>query len=166
MTIKTLHDAFVHELSDMYNAEKQLTKALPKMAKSANDAELADAFRAHLTETEGQIEILDRLVDICGIELKDEKCDAMEGLVKEGDEIMKEVNKGPVRDAMLIAAAQKVEHYEIATYGTLMALAQKLSLSDAVGLLEQILDQEKATDEKLTDIAERNINDEAMEHAA
>lgn len=166
MTIETLQDAFVHELSDMYNAEKQLTQALPKMAKAANNSALSDAFETHLGETEEQIEKLDEVLKVCAIKLKKEKCDAMEGLIKEGDQIIKEVDKGPVRDAMLIAAAQKVEHYEIATYGTLIALAEKLDFSEAVDLLGQILDQEKATDEKLTDIAERNINDEAMKQAA
>lgn len=166
MPVKTLQDAFVHELSDMYNAEQQLTKALPKMAEAASDSALADAFETHLKETEGQIAILDRVVEICDIKLKKETCDAMKGLTKEGAEIIDEVDEGPVRDAMLIAAAQKVEHYEIAGYGTLVALAGKLGLTEAADLLGDILDQEKDTDEKLTRIAEDTVNDRAHGMAA
>lgn len=162
MKIETLQDAFVHELSDMYNAEKQLTKALPKMAKAASNPKLAKAFENHLKETEGQIERIDAVVEICGIKLKREKCDAMEGLVAEGDQVIQEVEEGPVRDAMLVAAAQKVEHYEIASYGTLVALAEKLGFPKAVKHLERILAEEKATDEKLNMLAEQGINDDAM----
>jgi ferritin-like metal-binding protein YciE len=162
MKIDTLDDAFVHELSDMYNAEKQLTKALPKMAKAASSAKLIQAFKTHLRETEQQIQFLDKVVEICEVKLKRTKCDAMAGLIEEGSRVIKEVEEGPVRDAMLIAAAQKVEHYEIASYGTLVALADKLGLEEAADILEDILDQEKFTDEKLNDIAEREVNEMAM----
>src|SRR3982751_391227 len=111
MSIETLEDAFVHELSDMYNAEKQLTKALPKMAKAASSAQLIQAFKTHLHETEQQIENLDRAVSLCGVKLKRVKCEAMAGLIEEGSQVIREVEEGPVCDAMLIAAAQKVEHY-------------------------------------------------------
>ena len=166
MKIHTLEEAFIMELSDIYNAEKQLTKALPKMAKAASDPELARGFETHLRETEGQIERLDRVVELCGIKLKSEKCDAMEGLIAEGDEAVKYTDEGPVRDAMLIAAAQKVEHYEIAGYGTLAELARKLGHDEAAGLLEETLQQEKDTDVKLTELAVGGVNDGALRQAA
>lgn len=160
-SVETLEDAFIHELSDMRNAEMQLTKALPKMAKAAANEDLARAFETHLKETKQQVELIDQAVESCGIRLKNEKCDAMEGLVKEGDEIIGEVAEGPVRDALLISAAQKVEHYEIASYGCLVAVAKQLGYSEAADLLEQILDQEKSTDEKLNQLAEEGINEDA-----
>jgi ferritin-like metal-binding protein YciE len=160
-SIETLHDAFIYELSDMRNAEQQLTKALPKMAKAASNQQLAEAFETHLEETEHQIELIDRAVESADIKLKREKCEAMEGLVKEGGEVIEEVESGPVRDALLIAAAQKVEHYEIASYGSLVAIARELGLSEAADYLEQILDQEKQTDEILNQLAEQGINEEA-----
>jgi ferritin-like metal-binding protein YciE len=163
MKIQTIEDAFIHELSDMYNAEKQLTKALPKMAKAASSARLIQAFKTHYRETEQQIQLLDEVANLCGIKLKREKCEAMAGLIEEGSQVIKEVEEGPVRDAMLIAAAQKVEHYEIASYGTLVALADKLGMEDAADILEDILEQEKDTDEKLNSIAEREVNDQAMQ---
>ncbi len=167
MKIETLEDAFIHELSDMLNAETQLTKALPKMAKAATDPKLIKAFETHLRETEGQIDLIERVVKSCDIKLKREKCDAMAGLVEEGSEIIKEVAEGPVRDCMLIAAAQKVEHYEIASYGTLVELAKELGYKDAAKMLGQILDQEKATNEKLSTLAMKGgINDRAMQAAA
>lgn len=161
--IETMHDAFVHELSDMNNAEKQLTKALPKMAKAASNEKLSQAFETHLKETEGQIKLIEKVVKLCKIKLNREKCDAMEGLIKEGSQVIKEVDEGPVRDAMLIAAAQKVEHYEIASYGCLVAAAEQLGFPEAAELLEQILDQEKQTDQKLNQLAMNEINDDAQE---
>ncbi len=166
MKIETLEDAFIHELSDIYNAEKQLTKALPKMAEAAVDSKLITAFETHLEETKEQIEILDQVVEACGIRLKRETCDAMKGLIEEGSEIIQEVEEGPVRDAMLIAAAQKVEHYEIASYGSLVALADKLDYVDAADLLEEILEQEKETDDKLNMIAEQRVNDNALRQSS
>ena len=166
MKIETLQDAFVHELSDMYNAENQLTKALPKLAEAASDDELVEAFETHLEETEGQIEKLEKVFELCEIQKKRETCEAMKGLIEEGEKIIKEVDEGAVRDSLLIAAAQKIEHYEIASYGTLIALAEKLDHSEAVDLLEEILEQEKSADEKLNVIAEENVNDHALEQAA
>jgi ferritin-like metal-binding protein YciE len=160
-TIETMEDAFIHELSDMLNAEKQLTKALPKMAMAASNPELAKAFETHKKETEQQIQLIEKAVKSAGVKLKREKCDAMEGLITEGKEIIKEVKEGPVRDAMLIAAAQKVEHYEIASYGCLVAAATQLGFSEAAEILEQILDQEKQTDLKLNQIAEQGVNQDA-----
>lgn len=155
MTIKTLEDLFIHDLSDVYSAEKQITRALPKMARAATDEKLVAAFQQHLEETQGQIERLDELVEKTeGVRIKRMKCHALEGLVEEAQEIIDSVEAGPVRDAGLIGAAQKVEHYEIATYGTLHALAIKLGYKQAARLLAETLKEEKATDEKLTLIAE------------
>lgn len=156
MTIKTLEDLFVHDLSDVYSAEKQITRALPKMARAASDAKLVAAFEQHLEETRGQIERLDQLVEVTdGVRIKRMKCHALEGLVEEAQEIIESVEAGPVRDAGLIGAAQKVEHYEIATYGTLHALAVKLGYKEAASLLAETLQEEKDTDQKLTTIAEQ-----------
>jgi ferritin-like metal-binding protein YciE len=167
MKIETLQDAFVMELSDMYNAEKQLTKALPKLAKAASDEKLSQGFETHLKETEGQVERIEKLIELCDIKLKREKCDAMEGLISEGDEVVEMTEEGPVRDAMLITAAQKVEHYEMAGYGSLVELAKKLDLpSEAVQLLQDTLEEEKATDAKLNKLALQSINDQALRQAA
>jgi ferritin-like metal-binding protein YciE len=155
-------DLFVHALSDVYSAEKQLTKALPKLARAATHPELKAAFTQHLEETEGQIERIDQVVELGGLKLKRMKCAAMEGLVEEGQEVIDEIDKGPVLDAALIGAAQKVEHYEIATYGTLCALAKQLGMNDAAKLLADTLAEEKATDKKLTVLAEQG----AKEYAA
>ncbi|MEA5105620.1 ferritin-like domain-containing protein [Pantoea sp. S18] len=156
MTIKTLEDLFIHDLSDIYSAEKQITRALPKMARAATDEKLIAAFEQHLEETRGQIERIDQLVESTeGVRIKRMKCHALEGLAEEAQEIIDSVEAGPVRDAGLIGAAQKVEHYEIATYGTLHALATKLGYKEAARLLAETLQEEKATDEKLTIIAEQ-----------
>lgn len=161
MASKTLKDLFIHMLSDIYSAEKQLTKALPKMARAATNPKLSDAFRAHLEETQGQIERIDQIVETSEIRLKRMKCAAMEGLVEEGKEVIDEIEKGPVLDAALIAAAQKVEHYEIASYGTLCTFAKQLGMDDALRLLKETMAEEKATDEKLTVLAETESNQEA-----
>lgn len=165
MTVKTLEDLFIHELSDIYSAEKQLTKALPKLARAAENSDLQAAFTTHLEETQGQIERIDQVVEILNIKLKRMKCVAMEGLVEEGKEVIEEVEKGPVRDAALIAGAQKAEHYEIASYGTLCVLGKQLGYKDAVKLLKETLAEEKATDEKLTLLAESGVNAQAAEVA-
>src|SRR5690606_38778099 len=155
MSISSLEELFIHELSDIYSAEKQLSKALPAMARAATNPNLVDAFKTHLEETRGQIERIDQVVEsIEGLRLKRIKCHAMEGLVEEGKELIDSVEKGEVLDAGLIGAAQKVEHYEIATYGTLTALAKKLGYTVAAKLLHETLEEEKSTDEKLTQIAE------------
>ncbi|MEW7311176.1 ferritin-like domain-containing protein [Buttiauxella gaviniae] len=157
MTIRTLEDLFIHDLSDVYSAEKQIIRALPKMARAATDEKLIAAFNLHLEETRGQIERLDELVENTGgVRIKRMKCHALEGLVEEAQEIIDSVEAGPIRDAGLIGAAQKVEHYEIATYGTLHALAVKLGYKKAAKLLAETLQEEKATDEKLTVIAEQS----------
>lgn len=166
MKITTLEEAFIHGLSDIYNAEKQLTKALPKMAKAATNPMLVAGFEKHLEETEGQIERIDQIVELLEIKLHRIKCAAMEGLVEEGNETIKEIEKGAVRDVMLIVAAQKVEHYEIATYGGLVELAKQLGYKDAAKLLAATLEEEKATDMKLNEIATTEVNEEAVQQAA
>jgi ferritin-like metal-binding protein YciE len=161
MPAKTMQDLFIHALSDVYSAEKQLTKALPKLARASTNPDLVAAFKTHLEETHGQIERIDQVVEACGIKLKRIKCVAMEGLVEEGQEQIEEIESGPVLDAALIGAAQKVEHYEIATYGTLAALAKQLGYPEAVKLLLETLQEEKATDEKLSMLADNQVAEEA-----
>ena len=161
MSVKTLEDLFIHELSDIYNAEKQLTKALPRMARAASNPELIAAFESHLEETHHQVERIDQVVDATNVRLKRIKCQAMEGLVEEGKEVIDAIEKGPVLDAALIAAAQKVEHYEIASYGTLLALARQLKTNGIEGLLQETLKEEKAADQKLTRLAEGGANQAA-----
>jgi ferritin-like metal-binding protein YciE len=152
----TIEDLFIHELSDIYSAEKQITKALPKLARASTNPALAEAFESHLEETFGQIQRIDQLVEQSELKLKRRmKCIAMEGLIEESKELLDEIEKGPVLDAGLIAACQKVEHYEIAGYGTLIAMAKSLGMDDAADLLKETLAEEKAADEKLTAIAEQ-----------
>lgn len=165
MPLKTMEDLFIHELSDTYSAEKQMSKALPKLAKAADNEQLAAAFEAHLEETQVQIQRIEEVAETLGIKLKRIKCEGMEGLVDEGKEAMEKVEEGPVRDAALIGSAQKVEHYEIAAYGTLCAMAKQLGYKDALRLLKTSLDEEKATDEKLTMLAEGGGNERAAKAA-
>jgi ferritin-like metal-binding protein YciE len=161
MARKTVEDLFIHELSDVYSAEKQITKALPRLARASTNPILADAFKSHLEETQGQIERIDQLVEQAGLKLKRMKCVAMEGLVEESKELLEEIEKGPVLDAALIGACQKVEHYEIASYGTLIAMAKHLGMSEAADLLAATLAEEKGADEKLSAIAEEGGNQAA-----
>lgn len=147
-----LHEFFVDGLKDIYWAEKALTKALPKMIKNTTSAELSDALSGHLKETEGQVTRLEQVFTSVNEKAAAKKCVAMEGLIKEANEIMEEADKGSMRDAGIIAAAQKVEHYEIATYGTLRAYAELLGHNKAVELLQQSLEEEKAADDKLTEV--------------
>lgn len=158
-----LMELFENELKDIYWAEKALTKALPKMAKNASSSELVEAIENHLQETEAQIERLEQVFQLIDKKAVAKKCEAMAGLIKEGEEIMKDTEKGPQRDAGIISAAQKVEHYEIATYGTLRTFAQTLGLDEAAGILDEILEEEKTADSTLTEIAVSTINVEAME---
>jgi ferritin-like metal-binding protein YciE len=154
---------FEDQLKDIYWAEKALTKALPKMAKQASSEELAEAITDHLAETEEQIQMVEQVFELIEKKAQAKKCEAMDGLLKEGEEIMKETEKGPQRDAGIIAAAQKVEHYEIASYGTLRTYAEILGMDEVAQILEQILEQEKGADVKLTEIALSTINIEAAE---
>ena len=158
-----LTDFFEDGLKDIYWAEKALTKALPKMAKNATSPQLVDALNSHLTETEEQISRLEEVFKIIGQKAVAKKCDAMDGLIKEGESILEETESGMVRDAAIIAACQKVEHYEIATYGTLRQYAETLGLDKAEKLLAQTLAEEKEADVKLTVIAVKAVNLEAAE---
>ncbi|MDB6053391.1 MAG: hypothetical protein JWN25_914 [Verrucomicrobiales bacterium] len=157
--MSNLKETFLDELKDLYDAEKQLTKGLPKMAKAAEHPELKEAFETHLEETQVHIERLEEVFSTFGEEPRGKKCKAMQGLLEEGAELIEE----EAGDAALICAAQKVEHYEIASYGSLVAWARLLEQDDALELLEQTLEEEKATDEKLTEIAESAANPEAGE---
>jgi ferritin-like metal-binding protein YciE len=157
-----LMELFVDEIKDIYWAEKHLTKALPKMKKAATSEELANAFADHLEVTKTHVERLEQVFELLGKKAQAKKCDAMEGLVKEGEGIMEDTDEGSAtRDVGLILAAQKVEHYEIATYGGLAQLAKTLGLDDIADLLDQTLAEEKEADQLLTDIAENDINYEA-----
>ena len=163
MKLNTLHDAFVHELKDLYNAETQLTKALPKMAKTASNKKLSTAFSDHLEETKNHAERLKTILSELDASTRGDKCKAMEGLIEEGEENMKKDAEPEVMDAMLIGIAQKVEHYEIAGYGTVRTFAQRLGYRDAATLLQKTLDEESAADQKLTKIAESAVNEEAAD---
>lgn len=157
---------FEDELKDIYWAEKALAKALPKMAKKATSEELVEAIETHLEETEEHVSRCEKIFKLLGKEARGKKCEAMEGLINEAESIMEETEEGVMRDAGIISAAQKVEHYEIATYGTLRTFAETLGLQEAVELLEETLNEEKKTDELLTGLAVSNINQEASEEPA
>ena len=157
-----LEKLFIDSLKDIYWAEKQLTKTLPKMKKAATTDELKFAIEEHLAQTEGHVTRLERVFEMCGKKVQAKKCDAMEGLIKEGDSIVEETKEGTMtRDAGIIMAAQKVEHYEIATYGSLVQIAKTLGMNDAAEVLHQTLDEEKQADEKLTEVAEWHVNQAA-----
>ena len=158
---KTLDNLFHDTLKDIYYAEKKILAALPKMAKAAQNDELTAAFEKHRAETERQVERLERVFDLIDKKAQGKTCDAIIGITDEGAEIMKDYKGSPALDAGLIAAAQAVEHYEISRYGTLRTWAEELGLNDAVSLLQETLDEEKATDEALTKIAESVVNQEA-----
>jgi ferritin-like metal-binding protein YciE len=162
MAMKSLEDLFIDELRDLYNAENQLLKALPKMAKAASSPELRTAFTDHLTETEGHVARLEQVFEELGKSPKGKTCKAMKGLVEEGGEIIEEDAEEHVRDAGLIAAAQRVEHYEMAGYGTVATFARILGQSQIEKLLRQTLKEEGAADKKLTTLAESTVNDKAL----
>lgn len=161
MAEKDLSDLFVDTLKDIYYAEKQIYKALPKMAKAAASDELRVAFEKHHGETEGQIERLEQIFEMIGKPARGKKCDAIEGIIDEGKEIMEEYADTPALDAGLLAAAQAVEHYEISRYGTLKTWANQLGHKDAVKLIDQTLAEEKKTDEALSKLAVSAVNAEA-----
>jgi len=158
---KPLHDAFIDELKDTYDAEKQLVKALPKLAKAAASDELRDAFTSHLEETRGQVTRLEEVFAGLDEKVRGKHCDGIAGIIEEGKSIMEEDFDEATMDACLIAAGQRAEHYEMAAYGTLVAWARSLGHDDAAELLQQTLDEEKAADEKLSSLAEGGINDDA-----
>ena len=158
---KSLHDLFVNLLKDMYYAEKQIMKALPKMAKKADSDDLRQAFEHHLKETEGQIARLEQVFALCDLKPAGKTCPAIKGIIEEGEEDMKDAKDPDVLDAGMIADAQAVEHYEIARYGTMIAWAKQLGMRDAADLLQQTLDQEYGADRVLTDLAEGKLNRQA-----
>lgn len=159
--LNSFDELLVEQLQDLYDAEQRLVKALPLMAGAAHDATLKSAFQEHLRETEGQVRRLEQVFKSLGATAKSKTCAAMKGLVEEGDEVISAGGDPDVKDAALIAAAQKVEHYEIASYGTVRTFAQRLGRQDAARLLQETLDEEAATDKKLTALAERSINPKA-----
>jgi ferritin-like metal-binding protein YciE len=156
--IKTMNDLFVHQLQDIYYAEKQLVKALPKMAEKATDKQLKQGFLTHLEETKTHVQRLEQVFQMHGAEVKAVDCPAIDGIIKEADEVAGEVADKSVMDAALINAAQAAEHYEIARYGSLIAWAKQLGRNDCASVLQKTLDEERATDKKLTTLAESRIN--------
>lgn len=158
----SLRQLYVNELKDLYNAETQLVKALPKMAKASSNAELRQGFEEHLRQTSEHVSRLEQIFDVLGEKATGKKCLGMDGLVKEGAEVMSEDYEGAVMDAAIIGAAQRVEHYEIAAYGTVRTFAEILGENEHVSLLEQTLEEEKQTDEKLTQLGEE-INSQAAQ---
>jgi ferritin-like metal-binding protein YciE len=161
----TLHDAFIDELRDSYDGEKQLTKALAKLAKAATSPQLREAFEAHLEETQGQIERLEQVFELLEEKARGKHCDGIAGIVEEGKSIMEEEFDETTMDACLIAAGQRAEHYEMAAYGTLVAWAKAMGHTEAAKLLQQTLDEEKAADKKLSGLAEGGINQGAADAA-
>jgi ferritin-like metal-binding protein YciE len=161
----TLHDAFLDELRDAYDAEKQLTKALPKLAKAAASTELRTAFENHLEETRGHVDRLERVFESLDEKIRGKHCDGIAGIIDEGKAVMEEDFDEATMDACLIASGQRAEHYEMAAYGTLVAWARGMGHAEAADLLQQTLDEEKAADKKLTKLAEGGINQEAADAA-
>jgi ferritin-like metal-binding protein YciE len=161
----TLHDAFIDELRDTYDAERQLTKALPKLAKAASNPELREAFETHLAETQGQVERLEQVFESLDEKVRGKHCEGIAGIIEEGKAIMEEDFDDTTMDACLIAAGQRAEHYEMAAYGTLVAWAEAMGHTEAAELLQQTLDEEKAADKKLSGLAEGGINQSAADAA-
>jgi len=161
MPVNNLRDALVEEIKDLYNAEKQLTKALPKLAKRASSDELRDAFESHLEETENQITRLERVFELLDEKPRGKHCAGIAGIIEEGGDTMQEDAEDSVMDAMLIASGQRAEHYEIGAYGSVIAWAEALELTEVAQLLNETLAEEKAADEKLSAIAESGINEAA-----
>ncbi len=166
MTLNTVNDLLIDELRDIYHAEQQLVKALPKMAKAAKSDQLRHAFEHHLEETNGQVERLQQVFEKLGARARGQRCEAMQGLIEEANELMDEITTPEVLDVALITAAQKVEHYEIASYGSARALAEALGEKEVMKLLSETLDEEKHADQKLNEIAMSDVNKTALKAAA
>lgn len=162
MKIETMEDLFLEQVEDLYDAEKRLVKALPKMAEAATSLSLRQAFESHLLETEGHVSRLENIFRKLGQDPKSQTCDAMKGLISEGEDMVSDTEPSALRDAGLIASANRVEHYEMAAYGSARTFAQTLGLAEAASLLDQTLQEEKKADQKLTHLAESMINDEAL----
>ena len=168
MSVETLQELLIDELKDLYSAEKQIVRSLPKLAKAASTPELQEALRSHLEETKGQVQRLEKIGEIVGKKMTGKTCSGMKGVLEEGSEVLEDTEAGMVRDAALIGASQRVEHYEMAGYGTARDFAKLLGMDDVVELLEETLKEEKAADQKLTTIS-RTVNSQAkdeMEEAA
>lgn len=163
MKIETMEDLLLAQIQDLYDAEQRLVKALPKMAEATTSSQLRQAFTSHLSETKGQVERLERIFDELREDPKATTCDAMKGLIKEGETVISDTDQSPVRDAGLIAAANRVEHYEIAAYGSARTFAETLGLANVARLLEETLQEEKKADQTLTQIGENVVNDNAMQ---
>jgi ferritin-like metal-binding protein YciE len=164
MSVENIEELLLDELKDIYSAEKQITKALPKMAKATTSPELKEAFESHLQETLGQIERLDKVFEILGKSARGKLCHGMQGVLEEGAEVLDETDKGTVRDAALISAAQRVEHYEMAAYGCVREYANLLGQKEVAGLLDANLKEEKAADRKLGEIS-KSVNSQALKAA-
>jgi ferritin-like metal-binding protein YciE len=162
MKIETMDDLFLNELKDIYDCEKKLVKALPKMAKAVTSMELREAIQSHLEETKGHVQRLEEIFQHLGEKASTSKCEGIEGIISEGEEMIDAIDQSPLLDAAIIAAAQKAEHYEISAYGSCRTFAQELGRNVAVQLLEQTLEEEKQADEKLTQIAESRVNEDAI----
>ncbi|HLJ15140.1 MAG TPA: ferritin-like domain-containing protein [Bryobacteraceae bacterium] len=166
MKIQRMDDLFLEQIEDLYDAEQRLVKALPKMADASTSPELRSAFTEHLQQTRHHVERLERIFTALGKKAKGETCDAMKGLISEGEDIVSDIEQSALRDAGLIAAANRVEHYEIAAYGSAKTFAQVLGHQDAVRELEATLEEEKRADETLTRIAESRVNEQALRMGA
>jgi ferritin-like metal-binding protein YciE len=162
LTFESFDDLLLEQLQDLYDAEQRLVKALPKMAAAAHNSALKSAFQDHLRETEGQVARLEQVFQLLGKTAKAKTCEAMKGLIAEGSEVISATGDADVKDAALIAAAQRVEHYEIAGYGTVRTFAERLGRQDVARILQQTLDEEGAADKKLTALAEQSINPKAV----
>jgi ferritin-like metal-binding protein YciE len=165
MKIESMEDLFVEQIEDLYDAEQRLVKALPKMAEASTSPALRQAFESHLDETRGHVTRLEQVFQALRKKLKSQTCDAMKGLIEEGEDMVSNTEQSPLRDAGLIAAANRVEHYEIAAYGTVRTLAKALGVNEAVGLLDATLTEEKNADAKLTKLAETSVNREVLRSA-
>jgi ferritin-like metal-binding protein YciE len=161
MSVKNLNDLFYETLKDIYYVEKKLVKTLPKMAKKASSPDLKQAIEEHLAETEGQVERLERVFQEIDKRAVAKKCEALDGLISEAEEVMSEVEDKGTLDAAIVSSAQTVEHYEIARYGTLAAWARQLDMDNVAGMLNETLEEEKAADEKLSSLAEDSVNQQA-----
>jgi len=162
MRIESMEDLFLAQIEDLYDAEERLVKALPKIADACSTVELRSAFEEHVQQTKGQVQRLQQVFSEVGKSAKGRTCDAMKGLIKESEEIIDDVRQSPIRDAGLIAIGNRIEHYEMACYGTAREMAKNLGLNRSVDLLQQTLEEEKRADAKLTQIAEQRVNQEAL----
>jgi ferritin-like metal-binding protein YciE len=166
MATKTMNDLLITFMQDVYYAERQILKALPKIAKAAESEELKDALMHHREETQGQVERLQKAFEALGKRARGQTCEAINGMIEEGEEIIEQFEAGPVRDAGIVGAAQAVEHYEMARYGTIIAWAKAVGANDVVRLMQETLEEEKQADTKLNQLAQQRLNQQAVRQAA